>query len=145
MQQHQRILPHLTGGTHKDTAAALIRWSESQQKKRERMTTQQRERQCERDIIPCMIYPLLWVKGPPFVLICLYFYPKFILPSHACQRHTNIILAMRCPITGSYKNWPRVTATDDDAVCPERGGTADFIHLSFSLGSSKEIRKFSSY
>lgn len=78
--------------------------------------------------------------------ICIhlpYFYPKFILPSHACQCHTNIILAMQRPITSSYKNWPCMTATGYDAVCPV-GGPADFIHLNFSLSSNKEIRRCSS-
>ena len=45
------------------------------------------------------------------------------MPSHACHHHTNIILAMWCPITGSYKNWPHATAEDD---APRAGGGAAF-------------------
>lgn len=60
------------------------------------------------------------MKETPFVFICLYFYPRFILPSHACHHCTNIILTMWCPITGSYKNCPHATAEDD--AWRERGG-----------------------
>lgn len=60
------------------------------------------------------------MKETPFVFICLYFYPRFILPSHACHHCTNIILTMWCPITGSYKNCPHATAEDD--AWREKGG-----------------------
>lgn len=70
------------------------------------------------------------MKETPFVFICLYFYPRFILPSHACHHHTNIILAMWCPITGSHKNWP-CAAAEDNAPCPGGGVLFYLIYLIF--------------
>lgn len=55
-------------------------------------------------ISPHMIYSLLQVKETLFVFICLYFYLRFIMTSHACHCCTNVISAVRCPLPGSYKN-----------------------------------------
>lgn len=51
------------------------------------------------------IPPSRWQR-PHLYSFALIFYLRFILPSHACRRHANIILAARCPASGSYKNWP---------------------------------------
>lgn len=55
----------------------------------------------------CMIYPpSRWQRPHLYSFALIFFNLRFILPWHACRRHANIILAARCPASGSYKNWP---------------------------------------